>query len=194
MSWAWAFEGTDVVTGFTVNELDTILGRRATQADYAPAGCTVDAATSTEIGFTLKVSVEPLAAYHVLVVEDNDINLEIAEFMLKTAGAKVVSARNGEEAIVAFLAKPEGYYDAILMDVMMPVKDGIVATEEIRKLKRADAATVPIIAMTANAFYDDEERMKNAGMNACVTKPLDVNKLIRTIKLAAENDVGGGIW
>ena len=134
---------------------------------------------------------EPLAGYHVLVVEDNDINLEIAEFMLKTAGAKVLSARNGEEAISAFLSKPERYFDIILMDVMMPVKDGLVATEEIRKLARADAPTVPIIAMTANAFYDDEERMKAAGMNGCVTKPLDAAKLIRRILLAIENDGGG---
>ena len=147
-----------------------------------------DSAITEKSGENLK---EPLAGYHVLVVEDNDINLEIAEFMLKTAGAKVLSARNGEEAISAFLSKPERYFDIILMDVMMPVKDGLVATEEIRKLARADAPTVPIIAMTANAFYDDEERMKAAGMNGCVTKPLDAAKLIRRILLAIENDGGG---
>ena len=138
-----------------------------------------------------EIAKEPLAGYHVLVVEDNDINLEIAEFMLKTAGAKVLSARNGEEAISAFLSKPERFFDVILMDVIMPVKDGIVATEEIRKLARADAPTVPIIAMTANAFYDDEEIMSAAGMNGCVTKPLEAAKLIRTILFAIENDGGG---
>lgn len=134
---------------------------------------------------------EPLVGYNVLVVEDNDLNLEIAEFMLKTAGANVFTAQNGEEGINEFLSKSSGFFDAVVMDVMMPVKDGLEAAREIRLSGRADAAAVPIIAMTANAFYDDEERIKEAGMSGCVTKPLDAKKLVKTIVFAIENDGGG---
>ncbi len=148
-------------------------------------------ATSAPAAAKVEDTEEPLAGYNVLVVEDNEINLEIAEFMLKTAGAAVYSAKNGEEAIVLFSVSPTHFFDAVLMDVMMPVKDGVAATEEIRAMDREDAATVPIIAMTANAFYDDEERMKGAGMSGCVTKPLDAKKLVKTIVFAIENDGGG---
>lgn len=136
-------------------------------------------------------SKEPLVGYNVLVVEDNDLNLEIAEFMLKTAGASVFTAKNGEEGLNKFLIKPSGFYDAVVMDVMMPVKDGLEAAREIRLSGRADAAVVPIVAMTANAFYDDEERMKEAGMSGCVTKPLDAKKLVKTIVSLVKNDGGG---
>ena len=136
-------------------------------------------------------SKEPLVGYNVLVVEDNDLNLEIAEFMLKTAGANVVTAKNGEEGVKYFLSKTPGFFDAVVMDVMMPVKDGLEAAREIRLSGRADAASVPIIAMTANAFYDDEERIKEAGMSGCVTKPLDAKKLVKTIVSFVKNDEGG---
>ena len=148
-------------------------------------------ATDTPVTADAEETEEPLAGYNVLVVEDNELNLEIAEFMLKTAGAAVYSAKNGEEAIVLFSVSPTHFFDAVLMDVMMPVKDGVAATEEIRAMERADAKTVPIIAMTANAFYDDEERMKGAGMSGCVTKPLDAKKLVKTVVFAIENDGGG---
>lgn len=148
-------------------------------------------ATDAPVATDAEETEEPLAGYNVLVAEDNELNLEIAEFMLKTAGATVYSAKNGEEATVLFSVSPTRFFDAVLMDVMMPVKDGIAATEEIRSMEREDAKTVPIIAMTANAFYDDEERMKNAGMSGCVTKPLDAKKLVKTIVFAIENDGGG---
>ena len=140
---------------------------------------------------TEEESKEPLVGYNVLVVEDNDLNLEIAEFMLKTAGADVVTARNGEEGVNKFLAKASGFFDAVVMDVVMPVKDGLEAAREIRLSGRADAASVPIIAMTANAFYDDEERIKEAGMSGFVTKPLDAKKLVKTIIYLIKKDEGG---
>lgn len=111
--------------------------------------------------------------------------------MLKTAGANVVTAKNGEEGVKYFLSKTPGFFDAVVMDVMMPVKDGLEAAREIRLSGRADAASVPIIAMTANAFYDDEERIKEAGMSGCVTKPLDAKKLVKTIVSFVKNDEGG---
>lgn len=111
--------------------------------------------------------------------------------MLKTAGADVVTARNGEEGVNKFLAKAPGFFDAVVMDVVMPVKDGLEAAREIRLSGRADAASVPIVAMTANAFYDDEERIKEAGMSGFVTKPLDAKKLVKTIIYLIKKDEGG---
>lgn len=135
---------------------------------------------------------EPLAGYNALVVEDNELNLEIAEFMLETAGAKVRHAKNGEEAVSVFKSEKPNYFDFILMDVMMPVKDGIAATAEIRALKRSDAADVPIIAMTANAFYDDVDKVLESGMNGYVSKPLDARKLVKTILIILDNLGRGG--
>lgn len=151
-------------------------------------------AGNTPIMISEKVesSAEPLFGLNVLVVEDNELNLEIAEFMLKTAGAKVYTAGNGEEAVAKFSASALNFYDVILMDVMMPVKDGLTAAKEIRELKREDAAFVPIIAMTANAFYDDVERVREAGMNGHVSKPLDAKKLIKTILILLDNPGEGG--
>lgn len=116
-----------------------------------------------------------------LVAEDNDLNLEIAEFVLTENGAKVVSAVNGEEAFKKFEASETGEFDAILMDVMMPVMDGLSATRAIRVLERPDAKTIPIIAMTANAFREDEEKCLEAGMNAHLAKPLDMEKVVSVI-------------
>ena len=116
-----------------------------------------------------------------LLVEDNELNAEIAQFMLTDNGAEAVLAPNGMEALQAFEAAEPGTYDAILMDVMMPVMDGLTATREIRALKRPDAKTVPIIAMTANVFKEDADQCMEAGMNAHLTKPLDIEKVKRTI-------------
>ena len=116
-----------------------------------------------------------------LVAEDNELNLEIVEFLLSEQGAEVVSAQNGLEAVEKFKESDEGTYDAILMDLMMPVMDGFTATEKIRALDRPDAKTIPIIAMTANAFKEDEEKCLGAGMNAHLAKPLEFDKLKRTI-------------
>ena len=118
---------------------------------------------------------------NVLVVEDNDLNLEIAQFLLEEEGAKVVAARDGQQAVDAFAASEVGHFDAVLMDVMMPVMGGYEATRTIRALDRADAGTVPIIAMTANAFAEDKIHAREAGMNEHVSKPLDIKLLVETI-------------
>lgn len=117
----------------------------------------------------------------VLLTEDNELNMEIAEFMLETAGVRVLKAFNGKEAVEIFSHSEPGEIRLILMDVMMPEMDGIDATRKIRAMNRPDAATVPIIAMTANAYADDVERVLAAGMNAHMSKPVDADKLIRLI-------------
>ena len=96
-------------------------------------------------------------------------------------GANLTVVENGLQAVRMFQEKPEGYFDAILMDIMMPVMDGLTATKTIRSLKHPDAETIPIIAMTANAFAEDMQASLAAGMNAHLTKPIEIDSLIRTI-------------
>ena len=119
-----------------------------------------------------------LSGKRVLLVEDNDLNMEIAEFYLDHAGAAVVKAWNGKEAVQMFASSKPGAISLILMDLMMPVMDGYEATRVIRALDRPDASSVPIIAMTANAFDEDRKRSKAAGMNAHLAKPLDMQALL----------------
>lgn len=117
----------------------------------------------------------------ILLVEDNEMNMEIAEFLFQTYGMIVKKAWNGREAVEIFAnSKPEEY-SMIFMDVMMPVMDGIDATKHIRHMKRSDAKSVPIFAMTANAFQEDVQLSRNAGMNEYFTKPLEMKKIIDTI-------------
>ena len=111
----------------------------------------------------------------------SELNAEIAEFMLMENGAEVETVKNGLEAVQHFEASEPGTYDVILMDIMMPVMDGLTAARTIRTLERQDAKTIPIIAMTANAFREDAERCMEAGMNAHLAKPLDDKKIRRTI-------------
>ena len=108
---------------------------------------------------------------HILLVEDNDLNMEIAEFMLQNEGAAVSKAWNGQEAVEIFRNSVPGEFDAILMDIMMPVMNGYEATKMIRSMDREDAKVIPIIAMTANAFTEDRLRVKEAGMNEHIAKP-----------------------
>ncbi len=122
-----------------------------------------------------------IAGETLLLAEDNDLNLEIAQFILTEAGAKVVAARDGKEALDTFAASKPGEFSAILMDLMMPVMDGYEATHRIRALAREDATQIPIIAMTANAFAEDRIATKKAGMNAHIAKPLDTKIVIRVI-------------
>lgn len=133
-----------------------------------------------------------LKGYNILVAEDNDLNYEIVEFMLKVAGADVIRATDGKEAIDIFEKSKVGEIDAVLMDVMMPEVDGLTATREIRKLDRKDADVVPIIAMTASAFADDVENARMAGMNAHIAKPIDATKLVNCIVRLIEKSGGGG--
>jgi signal transduction histidine kinase/CheY-like chemotaxis protein len=113
----------------------------------------------------------------ILLVEDNELNLEIAQEILTEQGVEITTARNGKFAAETFRAVEPGTFDAILMDIMMPVMDGISATKAIRALDRADAKTIPIIAMTANAYDEDIKRTQEAGMNGHLSKPVDVGKL-----------------
>ncbi|MDD5998318.1 MAG: ATP-binding protein [Lachnospiraceae bacterium] len=122
-----------------------------------------------------------ISGLRILLVEDNELNMEIADFILKDCGASVDHALNGQEAVRKFEAAKEGTYDVILMDIMMPVMDGLIATKTIRALAHSDAKTIPIIAMTANAFKEDAERCMKAGMNAHVAKPLDKDKILHAI-------------
>ena len=122
-----------------------------------------------------------LSGVQVLLVEDNDLNMEIAETFLTDAGASVTKAFNGQQAVYAFSKAPAGTFDIILMDVMMPVMDGYEATRRIRSLNRLDAKTIPIVAMTANAFAEDVEESRSAGMNEHISKPLDIGKVKMTI-------------
>ena len=117
----------------------------------------------------------------ILVVEDNELNMEIVEYMLKEKGVTVIKAMNGKIAFELFRASEPGTFDMILMDIMMPVMDGLEATRQIRALKRADASTVPILAMSANAFTDDVVRSLEAGMNDHLSKPLEFRKMMETI-------------
>lgn len=116
-----------------------------------------------------------------LLVEDNELNMEIAEFLLKEDGALIEKAINGQEAVELFEAAPAGTFNAILMDLMMPVMDGYEATKKIRALGKPDSKTIPIIAMSAKAFAEDVSESLAAGMNAHLTKPLFREELISTI-------------
>ena len=120
-----------------------------------------------------------IAGMHVLLVEDNEINCEIVEFMLRDAGAQVATANDGKAAVDAFQASDPGRFDCILMDLMMPVMSGYEAARVIRGLDRADAGTVPIIALSANAFEEDVALAKDAGMNEHLAKPVDVQRMFQ---------------
>ena len=122
-----------------------------------------------------------ICGVHILLVEDNALNIEIIAELLREQGAEVACAHNGKEAVDVFQSHPEGSFDVILMDIMMPVMDGMEASRTIRSLKRQDAAKIPIIALTANAFVEDMKKSREAGMNAHLAKPLNMGIVIRTI-------------
>lgn len=124
-----------------------------------------------------------LNGLNVLLAEDNELNAEIAKVLLEQHGVKVDLVTNGKLALDAFAASEEGEYDAILMDIMMPVMNGLTATTKIRALERPDAETIPIIAMTANAFEEDKQKSFEAGMNDHVSKPVDPKLLQRVIAI-----------
>lgn len=117
----------------------------------------------------------------ILVVEDNDLNREIAEEILAMTGVKVETAENGKAAVDMVAASEEGYYDLILMDLQMPVMNGHDATRALRKMERKDTKTIPIVAMTANAFVEDIQQSKASGMNEHMSKPLDIDQLQRML-------------
>ena len=123
---------------------------------------------------------------HILLAEDNELNMEIAEFVLQNEGADVTKAWNGQEAVERFRKSRVGEFNVILMDIMMPVKNGYEAARLIRSLDREDAKTIPIIAMTANAFTEDRIRAKEAGMDEHIAKPVDAELLVKVIHNLAD--------
>lgn len=165
----------------------------------------VESALGVGTTFTLTLPMEPVAeerqappdqdqedpkvffqGKHLLVAEDFEMNLEIITQLLAMCGAQVTPARNGQEAVDAFQAAPPGTFDAILMDMNMPVLDGCAAAQAIRALDRPDAAAIPILAVTANAFAEDAAASARAGMNAHIPKPIDLNQLAKTLCRLAE--------
>ena len=127
------------------------------------------------------VSEKSIKGLHILLAEDNELNMEIAEFVLQNEGAEVSKVWNGQETVEVFRKSEPGDFDVILMDIMMPVMNGYEATKMIRSLDREDAKVIPIIAMTANAFTEDRLRAKEAGMNEHIAKPVDAKLLVKII-------------
>ena len=123
-----------------------------------------------------------LEGKRILLVEDNPLNREIAAELLKMHGFLIDEAENGRIALEKFLASEPGGYDCILMDIQMPVMDGYQAAEAIRAVKRSDAKTIPVLALTANAFATDIGKAHSAGMNDHVAKPIEVERLIETLQ------------
>ena len=137
--------------------------------------------TATEEPEQQQTDLTVLRGRQVLLAEDNALNMEIVEFLLNDVGIKVTKAADGQQAVEAFAASPVGGFDAILMDVMMPVRDGHEATRAIRAMDRPDAKTIPIFAMTANAFAEDRLKALQAGMNEHLPKPIDPDTLYRLL-------------
>ena len=128
-----------------------------------------------------KDEVDIIVGMKVLIVEDNELNLDIVQEVLRERGLIVTGAANGQIAIDLFCGNPPGTFDAILMDMHMPVLDGVTATRQIRAMERQDAKTIPILALTANDFEDDIRQTREAGMNDHLTKPFDMEKIFRVL-------------
>ena len=133
------------------------------------------------------ISEKSIKDLKILLVEDNELNMEIAEFVIQNEGASVTKAWNGQEAVEIFQKSRSDEFDVILMDIMMPVMNGYEAAKMIRTLDRDDAKTVPIIAMTANAFTEDRLKSKESGMNEHIAKPIDSKLLVKVISEFVEN-------
>ena len=128
-----------------------------------------------------EATIASIRGLHLLLAEDNQLNAKIAQTLFTAKGAQVTLAENGREVVDMLRSHQPGSFDAILMDIMMPELDGLQATQAIRALERPGAKTIPIIAMTANAFAEDAEKCLAAGMNAFLTKPLEIEKAVQTI-------------
>ena len=162
---------------------ESVEGVGTTFVIRVPFRIDTDRDSKVETGEKTEVSIRGL---HILLAEDNELNMEIAEFMLQNEGAEVTKAWDGQEAVKIFEKSRSGEFDVILMDIMMPVMNGYEAAKMIRSLDREDAKEVPIIAMTANAFTEDRIRAKEAGMDEHVAKPVDVELLIKVIHRLVE--------
>ena len=185
--------------GTRTNYKGTGLGMTITKKFMDLMGGTIQVESTLDVGtkFVLELPMEidaearteeaehaadiDLRGMRVLLVEDNDLNLEIAQVILEEQGVEVTPVKDGQLAVDAFQNNPAGTFDAILMDIMMPVMDGITATKTIRASGRPDAQTVPILAMTANAYDEDVRRTKEAGMNVHMSKPIDPDALLKAL-------------
>ena len=165
------FISKPLFTNSLAGELHEVLLKRDELPEVKPAENTAE---EVKTG----VSIE---GCHVLIAEDMDINAEILTDLLEMEGITADRAENGQIAVEIFSNHPENSYDAILMDVRMPVMDGLEATRAIRALDRPDAHTIPIVAMTANAFDDDVQRSLQAGMTAHLSKPVEPERLYETL-------------
>ncbi len=169
-------------------EVESVLGMGTTFTVYIDFERVDSEEVNTEIKeYSDKVEIEKLKGKNILLVEDNNLNAKIATMLLEKVGCRVIWAKNGQEGIDMFQATTENELDAIFMDIKMPVMDGLTSTKIIRKLDRKDAATIPILAMTANTFDEDIQQTKAVGMNAHLGKPIDVNlmyyELMRCLNL-----------
>ena len=122
-----------------------------------------------------------------LCAEDNELNAEVAEILLEDEGAIITMVNDGQQAVELFNNNPVGTFDAILMDIMMPVMDGLTATKAIRALNRPDAGIIPIIAMTANVFAEDIQKVLSVGMNGHIAKPIQVDKLLSMLAVTCKS-------
>lgn len=181
------YQGTGLGMSITKNIVDK-MGGTITFESEKDVGTTFDILIPFEVDLSENVIEEieedeeySIKGMRILVVEDNQLNMEIIEFLLKEEGAIVYEAWNGKEALEAFCNSNLNEIDVILMDVMMPIMNGYESAKKIRAMERKDAKKIPIIAMTANAFAEDKIAAKKAGMNAHVSKPLDMKQLIKII-------------
>ncbi len=189
-------EKDDVRTRYAGSGLGLSIAKQLVELMGGTIELRSNSGTGTSVRFTLSFDIDkepqesgsyqPLTGLrmegvHALLAEDNELNAEIAEFLLDKYGISVTRAENGERAVEIFMESQPGSINVIFMDVMMPVMGGLEATRAIRSLDRADAKTIPIFAMTANAFTDDIQRSYDAGMNEHLTKPLQENEIIAAL-------------
>ena len=187
-----AYQGTGLGMAIVKNLLDQMSGTIHITSEVGVGSTFVitipfEIAPPPESAAPVEEPESDISGVRLLLAEDNDLNAEIAQMLLEDKGASVTVVADGEQALKLFESNPAGTFDGILMDVMMPVMDGLAATRAIRALDRPDAQKIPIIAMTANAFEEDAKRCIAAGMNAHLAKPLDVKKMSATIARYCKN-------
>lgn len=184
---ARGYEGTGLGMSIVKQLVDKMGGTIDVQSTPGEGSCFIVAipfelATESDVQKMQEENIPgDITGKNILLVEDNELNMDIARMLLEDAGANVTEAVNGHQAVDRFVENDPGTFDVILMDVMMPVMNGYEATRCIRSLDRKDAGTIPIIAMTANAFTEDIERAKNSGMNEHLAKPLNIPKMLSVI-------------
>lgn len=192
-----SYEGTGLGMAITKDLVDLMQGTIAVKSEKG-VGSTFEVTVTfalcreEEIKAAEKKEKERIRScqYHVLLVEDNEINREIAEFLLQDAGISCQLAEDGVQAVEAFRQSAPGEYDAILMDILMPNMDGHEAARQIRAMERQDAQTIPIFAMTANAYQEDQEKSIAAGMNVHLTKPMVLEQVLEALQTWCRKEEG----